>query len=73
MSSTSKLPNKQARADLETAYLVALMRRDAMIFGERTRARDAIMALEPIKFVPEGPKKEREALNVFEDSLRVLR
>jgi hypothetical protein len=61
-------------ADLETQYLIALMRRDARVFAERAEARDAIVAREaPTRTNPQTEKAPTPSLSIFEDSFAVLR
>lgn len=72
--STTNPPDHATRADLETRYLIALMRRDALVFAERAEARDTIMAREaPIRSNPRTEKAPTPSLSVFEDSFAVLR
>jgi hypothetical protein len=74
MSSTATPPDHARRADLEARYLIALMRRDARVFAERAKARDAIMAHEPVcRQNPQIEKTPTPSLSIFEDSFRVLR
>ena len=68
----SKTPEHATRADLEARYLIALMRRDARIFAERSRNCDNLIAREPvIRTNPQTEKAPRESPSIFEDSFKV--
>ena len=56
---------QERRAELETRLLVALMKRDALIFAERMEARTRIVAAEPPP-PPQSPVRERQSLSPFD-------
>jgi hypothetical protein len=75
MTTTSPISSTLAsRAELETRFLVALMRRDAKIFAERTAARESIVSKSQVRrlnptYLENGPSCE--SASPFEDAYSI--
>jgi hypothetical protein len=76
MTTNNPTSSTLARAELETRYLVALMRRDAEIWRQRMEARDRIVSNSQVRrlnptYLENQPA--RESVSPFEDAYSIGR